>query len=184
MFHNAINDGSHQKQHSHNQPWRQHICMPGSWNSKVVLNISQPWNQVLLYNSLSVWYDQLVPSQKSLLICCATWLVKCGHSLRMGHYSLPGYSESFKLKLLHFLTWIPRLLLTQTACSLDRQLPWGPRLITERHLSTTANLDLQLNSCFFGVFFPFSRVKFQPQLAQTPRSNSIRKPAGLKIDSE
>lgn len=47
-------------------------------------------------------------------------------------------------------SWIHRLLLLiQLECAPYLQLPWGPRLITETHLSSTANTDLQFNRIFF-----------------------------------
>lgn len=145
-------------------------------NPIVVLSIFQPWKQALLFNPLSVWYYQLVPSQKPLLIYCAIWLMKCGDSgqaLGMGHCRLPGFSESFNMWN-HFISWpgYPRLLSTQTTCALDMQLPWAPRLITERHLSRKPGFAAQ--QLFFSSF---SRVKFQPQLAQTPRSNPLNQEA-------
>lgn len=102
--------------------------------------------------------------------------MKCGDSgqaLGMGHCKLPGFSESFNMWN-HFISWpgYPRLLSTQTTCALDMQLPWAPRLITERHLSRKPGFAAQ--QLFFSSF---SRVKFQPQLAQTPRSNPLNQEA-------
>lgn len=154
-------------------------------NPIMFLNISQSWNQVLLHNLPSVWHYQPVSRQKSLLIYCAIWLLTCGasgQSLKLGYCKLPALSEIFNMWNYSISwpvtgSWTPRLLLpTQMKCSPDPQLPWGPRLITQRHLSSTTKLDLQLNSIFF--FFSFSRFKFQPHLAQTPKSNPQYQAAG------
>lgn len=130
-------------------------------NPNVVLNVSQPWNQVLLYNPLSVWCYQPVPSQKSVLIYCAIWLMKCGHSgqsLRMGHCRLPGLSESFNMWN-YFISWpgCPGCCRPRKHY-LDTQLPSGPRLITEasqQHIKPGFAAQQHL-------FFSFPRVKFQP----------------------
>lgn len=120
-------------------------------NPIMFLSISQPWNQVLLHNSPSVWHYQPVSCQKPFLIYCAIWLLTCGasgQSLKLGYCRLAGFSEIFNMWNYAISwpvtgSWTPRLLLmTQMKCDLDPQLPWGPRLITERHLSSTAILGL------------------------------------------
>lgn len=129
-------------------------------NPIMFFNISQPWNQVLLHNPPSAWHYKPVSCQNSLLIYCAIWLVTCGasgQSLKLGYCRLPGFSEFFNMWNYSISwpvtgSWTPRLLLpTQMKHALDPQLAWGPRLKTERHLSSPTNLDLQVNSIF--IFF-------------------------------